>query len=134
MAKSEMTNIVTYKGQGVVLDKEPRTGVCNLCRAVMGEVNAQRDKRYQRGHHMHHDQYDDNDVLAYTMEVCPSCHRKLDNYKRGLHKEPRRKQIRITEDLYQELARLGDLTNDWQDVIAFLWKFYKEKQGKQSSS
>jgi macrodomain Ter protein organizer (MatP/YcbG family) len=27
---------------------------------------------------MHHEQYDDNDILAHTIELCPRCHRKAE--------------------------------------------------------
>jgi hypothetical protein len=78
-----MTIQVSYKGNVISLHRpEPRIGVCNLCRAVYGEIDAQRHAIYQRRFSLHHEQYDDNDPLAYTMEVCPACHRKLDNIKR----------------------------------------------------
>jgi predicted CopG family antitoxin len=41
-------------------------------------------------------------------------------------KERRARQIRITEKTYNELAKLGDVTDDFEDVIARLLKHYKE--------
>jgi hypothetical protein len=46
-------------------------------------------------------------------------------------KERRTKQIRITEKTYRELAKLGDVTDDFEDVVARLLKEHKEReQGK----
>lgn len=41
-------------------------------------------------------------------------------------KERRARQIRITEKTYNELAKLGDVTDDFEDVVARVLKFYKE--------
>jgi predicted CopG family antitoxin len=38
----------------------------------------------------------------------------------------RSKQIRITDKTYEELAKLGDVTDDFEDVVARILKFYKE--------
>ena len=43
-------------------------------------------------------------------------------------KERRARQVRITEKTYNELAKLGDVTDDFEDVIAMILKFYKEHQ------
>ena len=60
---------LTYKGKQVMLDKNPRIGICSECyRSVhTGEI-----KRTN----MHHIEYDDSDVLAHTIELCAACHRK----------------------------------------------------------
>jgi hypothetical protein len=99
-----MTNTISYKGQTVILEEDPRIGVCNLCRAVMGEVDAQRGKVYKRRHHRHHEEYDDNDVLAHTIEACAACHRRIENQK-GLARggiynksQPRNKVIRLLQN------------------------------------
>jgi hypothetical protein len=46
-----------------------RIGVCNLCRAVMEEINAQIDK-HCRMTELHHTAYDDSGPLKYTIELC----------------------------------------------------------------
>jgi hypothetical protein len=50
------------------LDKDPRVNVCRYC-----------GKRYpeelKRQTSLHHLIYDDDDPLAYTVEVCGTCHR-----------------------------------------------------------
>jgi hypothetical protein len=48
-----------------------------------------------------------------------------------VRKEKRARQVRITEKTYNELAKLGDVTDDFEDVIARLLKFYKEEHRKQ---
>lgn len=67
---------ITYKGKRVYMKKPPRIGVCNLCRAVVGQVDAQvgEDCNITNRHHI---QYDDNDPIAYTIESCVRCHRKF---------------------------------------------------------
>ncbi len=45
-------------------------------------------------------------------------------------KEKRVRQIRITEKTYQELIRLGSMTDDFEDVIARILKHYKETAQK----
>jgi hypothetical protein len=42
--------------------------------------------------------------------------------------ERRAKQIRITEKTYNELAKLRDVTNDFEDVVARLLKYYKDRE------
>jgi hypothetical protein len=64
-----MGNILSYKGQVVILEEDQRIGVCNLCRAVASFDCALTQ--------MHHVQYHDDDPLRDTIEVCPSCHRLL---------------------------------------------------------
>ena len=57
-------------GKTIILSKDPRIGVCNWCRAV---INIDCKKT-----NLHHDQnqYDINDPLKHTIELCVSCHRK----------------------------------------------------------
>jgi hypothetical protein len=47
-------------------------------------------------------------------------------------REKRTKQIRITEKTYKELAKLGDVTDDFEDVIGRLLKHYKETAAKKA--
>ncbi len=118
-----MGNKVGYKGQIVYLDKDPRTGICNLCRAVLGEVNAQRDKTYRRGHHIHHESYHDDNPLKDTIEFCPSCHRVVENQK-GLARggiynkhQPRTKVVRVLQETYDRLKKRGQFGMDFDDVV-----------------
>ncbi len=50
-----------------------RIGVCNYCTAVINEVNAQNGKVVYKTE-SHHEEYDDIDPLAHTIEACPECH------------------------------------------------------------
>lgn len=68
-----MTNQIWFKGRIVQLDHDPKTGVCNRCRYVVGEVHSVTSKVYNVNH-MHHESYDPLNVLADTMELCPVCH------------------------------------------------------------
>ena|SRR5215510_862957 len=52
----------------VYLSKNPRIGVCNLCRNV-----APFDCTVT---HMHHEIYNKNNTLESIIELCPSCHGK----------------------------------------------------------
>jgi hypothetical protein len=45
-------------------------------------------------------------------------------------REKRSKQIRITDRTYKELAKLGNVTDDFEDVITRLLKHYKETTKK----
>jgi len=62
---------LTYRGQKMVFDQEIRTGECYFCKksAKKGEIKKTI---------LHHLKYNDWDPLAWTIEVCPSCHYKVD--------------------------------------------------------
>lgn len=62
-----------YKGKARAHKQNPRTGICSVC----GKTG-----KYQT--HMHHEQYDDNDILKYTVELCGSCHAKITLHDRRL--------------------------------------------------
>jgi len=53
---------VSYKGKTVTLNFEPRKGICSIC------------EKEDEHTILHHEQYDDNDPLAHTIEVCVKCH------------------------------------------------------------
>lgn len=61
---------MTVFGNTLFLDRDPRIGVCNWCRAVTN-IDCKRTN-------LHHDmnRYDLRDPLKYTIELCFSCHRK----------------------------------------------------------
>lgn len=54
----------------------PRIGVCNLCRAIRGEVDAQTGKLCQFTG-LHHEKYEADNPQAHTIEVCNRCHGKI---------------------------------------------------------
>jgi hypothetical protein len=74
-----MTYRITFLGGGKTVCENPRIGVCNACRSVFGEVDAQTGKFYRKkGYDIHHELYDFSDPTAYTLELCPVCHGKYD--------------------------------------------------------
>ena len=56
-------NRIIFLGKVIQLDSNPRRGVCSHCRHV-GKTD------------IHHFKYDATDPLAYTIELCKSCHNK----------------------------------------------------------
>lgn len=62
-----------YKDRYVMIDKPPRIGVCNLCRAVRNEINAQVNRKCKKTH-LHHEYYHDENTLKDTIEICEYCH------------------------------------------------------------
>ncbi len=57
-----------FKERIIMLKADPRNGVCNLCRAVV-PFDCGRTQ-------MHHEEYDDTNPLAHTIEICSSWHIK----------------------------------------------------------
>ena len=53
-----------FKKKRIHLPEDPRKEVCSNCGR-------------QRRTDMHHDEYDESDPLAYTRELCRSCHMKI---------------------------------------------------------
>ena len=62
---------LTYKGEKMYFDQDIRSGKCMICKKTKdsGEI-----KRTQ----LHHVWYNDDDPLEATIEVCGSCHYKID--------------------------------------------------------
>jgi len=62
---------LTYRGQKMIFNRDIRTGVCYFCK---------KEERLQRSHktYLHHLKYDDTDPLAWTLEICSSCHYQVD--------------------------------------------------------
>lgn len=85
---------IVFKGKERHLDRNPRIGVCNLCRAVRGEINCQTDRLCIKTH-MHHEAYHEDDILRETIECCQSCHTKRHHELRQLGKKNQRKLKRI---------------------------------------
>lgn len=53
---------VSFKGKTIQLDFEPRKGICSDC----GKIDCHT--------HLHHEKYDEDNPLAFTVEVCQKCH------------------------------------------------------------
>ena len=65
--KSKMK--ITFRGERVSLDHNPRKGICSLCcKSVKNGVIKQTQ--------LHHIKYDEIDPLLHTIELCVSCHHK----------------------------------------------------------
>jgi len=62
---------ISYLGDKIYFDQEVRTGVCYFCK---------RNGRIQKSNRtaLHHVKYDHSDKLAWTIEVCNSCHWHID--------------------------------------------------------
>lgn len=60
-----------FCGDDIYFDQEIRTGLCYLCK---------KDGRIQKSNKtvLHHLKYDGSDKLAWTIEVCGSCHWQID--------------------------------------------------------
>jgi hypothetical protein len=83
-----------YRGKRVTCDNPVRFGKCEVCK------KSTRNREITNTM-LHHFWYDDSDMLRYTIEVCFSCHLKLDpnfqfymNTKRKLGKKSKKKKIR----------------------------------------
>jgi hypothetical protein len=63
-----------FKEKRLFLKESPRIGVCNTCRAITGQINAQRDILCKITH-INHFQYDEQNPLKHTLEQCVACHR-----------------------------------------------------------
>lgn len=69
--------ILHFRGKKIVYDQDIRTGKCYFC-TKLGKT------QWKQKTYLHHDYYDDSDPLAYTVEVCGKCHRKVDPNNRRL--------------------------------------------------
>jgi hypothetical protein len=54
---------IKFKGREIFIKNNPRKGIYQQC----GKTGYT---------HLHHEQYDDNDILKHTIELCPGCHAK----------------------------------------------------------
>lgn len=69
---------ILFKGGQVWIGYNPRSGICSKCKRSVhkGEIKKT---------NLHHTQYDENNPLAHTIELCVSCHIKehnIWNYKK----------------------------------------------------
>ena len=65
-----------FKKTSKIYGHDIKCGVCNYCRKVAG-IDCARTER-------HHEQYDKDNPLAYTIELCTSCHVK-ETYRFNKH-------------------------------------------------
>ena len=61
-------NRFMFKDKEIWIGFNPRTGICNWCRAVVG-IDCKKTE-------LHHELYDESNTLANTIELCTSCHKK----------------------------------------------------------
>ena len=59
-----------FDGKTLRLDKNPRTNICSKCGKKYPEELIKQT-------HLHHIKYDKDNPLAYTIELCTSCHAKI---------------------------------------------------------
>ena len=57
---------LTYKGKTIYYDHPIRNGICVVCGKRRGRT------------YLHHQAYDDDNPLAFTVELCFSCHARFD--------------------------------------------------------
>ena len=62
---------LNYRGRKMVFDKDIRTGTCNFCEKSAKKKEIKRTV-------LHHLKYDNSKPLKWTIEICPSCHYKVD--------------------------------------------------------
>ncbi len=68
-------NKIWFKKKRIYLNENPRTNVCSECgRRYPEELKIQTS--------LHHNEYNENNPLTNTRELCQSCHMKL-HYRRG---------------------------------------------------
>ena len=60
-----------YRCRRMVFDKDIKTGACHFCKKSTLKKEITRTV-------LHHLKYDDSNPLAWTVELCPSCHYKVD--------------------------------------------------------
>jgi len=67
---------ITYHGEKRYFDQVVRTGDCYFCH-LYG-----RTQKYYKQTYIHHLDYDDDDPLMWTLELCSGCHYRLDHKNR----------------------------------------------------
>ena len=78
---------MNYLGDQKYFDQEIRTGVCFFCKR---EGRSQKSKITN----LHHAKYDHSDPLAWTIEVCTSCHWQIDENNRKVIARKTGKEIK----------------------------------------
>lgn len=124
-----MTNQISFLGRRQVsLDCDPKTGVCNRCRYVVGEVHPVTGKVYDMDH-MHHEAYDPNNVLKDTIELCPPCHNKA-HWGGYVKKRSKLAPVIVTPEVHRALDEVGLRGESFSDIIMRLIKEHRDKASK----
>lgn len=125
-----MTNRIDFRGKKVLLGEDPKRGVCNICRYVVGEVHPTSGKVYKRTH-MHHEAYNENKPTDHTIETCPYCHIML-RWEGYESKNKDMRFMRLNPDVHKALGELVVYKGEtYSDIIMRLIKFYKEHRKQQ---
>ena len=68
-----------YKDKILTLKHNPRKGICSRCNKKIGDIYIDKNgkERTIERTHIHHLEYNDNNVLENTVELCHSCHTKV---------------------------------------------------------
>jgi len=61
---------IRFKGKRMSMGTDFRIGICSICH----KSRLENEIKFTV---MHHLKYDPNYPLGYTIEICPSCHRKI---------------------------------------------------------
>jgi hypothetical protein len=122
-----MTKTISFKGKIVYLDSDPRIGVCTRCRYVVGQIHKVTGKVYKNTH-LHHEQYDENNAVAHTIELCSPCHRKADFEEYNKTKRPERFwTVRIEDDTHQLLHEAGKHGESFDQILKRLLDEYEKR-------
>jgi hypothetical protein len=73
--RSEKT--IFFKDRYIRVNRKPRIGICNFCRGVRGQINAQTGV-FVKLTAMAHMEYHDDDPLKDAIEACVRCHTLYD--------------------------------------------------------
>ncbi len=75
--KNYKSRRLLFQDTRLILDHNPRNGVCSKCGKKNGEkfINTKGKESIVQTH-LHHIEYDPNNPLAHTVELCEGCHLK----------------------------------------------------------
>src|SRR5688500_11176572 len=65
--------VLSFKGKRISVKNTYRIGVCNFCRAVLGEIDAQRNVMCGKVDR-HHFSDDEEHPVKYRLDLCLRCH------------------------------------------------------------
>jgi|SRR5918996_4877490 hypothetical protein len=119
-----MANTIQFRGQTVYLDEDPKRGVCNLCRYVVGEVHAITGEVYQRSH-MHHEVYNENAPEDHIIETCPLCHRRA-HFEGYVKREA--KLIRVSDSAVKKIEKVQRPRESYGEVVERAMDVLLEKE------
>jgi len=73
--------LLNYKGKQITLKENPRIGVCSNCHRSVENGAIMRTQ-------LHHLEYDNNNPLNHTIELCVRCHRQEHARLRRIENHP----------------------------------------------